>query len=192
MVDFTVRLPPLPLPVQVLLIPGDTFRAAAAEQLAEWGRRAGATMGSFREGARPQAVIAEVRACAEFNTTAICYRDAVLFVVDTPAVLVLDGKVSSEAKCCLCYTDRGCRAWLCCASSINPAGAAATLVGGIAVQLLPYNCPLVHFSVHRTWTRCPRTRCRRRCSPGVAAVDTAVHAVLPTPYRWCWWALPYN
>lgn len=49
-------------PAQVLLIPGDTFRAAAAEQLAEWGRRAGATMGSFREGARPQAVIAEVRA----------------------------------------------------------------------------------------------------------------------------------
>lgn len=44
---------------KVLLIPGDTFRAAAAEQLAEWGRRAGATMGSFREGARPQAVIAE-------------------------------------------------------------------------------------------------------------------------------------
>ncbi|GFR49985.1 hypothetical protein Agub_g12129 [Astrephomene gubernaculifera] len=44
---------------KVFLIPGDTFRAAAAEQLAEWGRRAGASMGAFREGARPQAVIAE-------------------------------------------------------------------------------------------------------------------------------------
>ncbi|GBG00483.1 hypothetical protein Rsub_13302, partial [Raphidocelis subcapitata] len=42
----------------VLLAPGDTFRAAAAEQLAEWGRRAGARMGAFREGGRPGGVLA--------------------------------------------------------------------------------------------------------------------------------------
>ena len=45
---------------QVFLVPGDTFRAAANEQLIEWGRRAGATMGTFTEGSRPMAVIAEV------------------------------------------------------------------------------------------------------------------------------------
>lgn len=44
---------------KVFLIPGDTFRAAAAEQLAEWGRRSGAVMGTFTEGSRPMAVIAE-------------------------------------------------------------------------------------------------------------------------------------
>ncbi|KAG2485732.1 hypothetical protein HYH03_015541 [Edaphochlamys debaryana] len=44
---------------KVFLIPGDTFRAAANEQLAEWSRRAGAEIGTFREGARPQAVIAQ-------------------------------------------------------------------------------------------------------------------------------------
>uniref|UniRef100_A0A7S0RKM6 SRP54-type proteins GTP-binding domain-containing protein n=1 Tax=Chlamydomonas leiostraca TaxID=1034604 RepID=A0A7S0RKM6_9CHLO len=44
---------------KVFLVPGDTFRAAAAEQLAEWGRRSGAVMGPFREGAKPQAVIGD-------------------------------------------------------------------------------------------------------------------------------------
>lgn len=44
---------------RVFLIPGDTFRAAAAEQLAEWGRRSGAVMGSFKEGSRPMAVITD-------------------------------------------------------------------------------------------------------------------------------------
>ncbi|KAI8464932.1 MAG: chloroplast SRP receptor [Monoraphidium minutum] len=42
----------------VLLAPGDTFRAAAAEQLAEWAKRSGARMGSFREGGRPGGVLA--------------------------------------------------------------------------------------------------------------------------------------
>ena len=44
---------------KVFLIPGDTFRAAAAEQLAEWGRRSNAVMGSFKEGSRPMAVISD-------------------------------------------------------------------------------------------------------------------------------------
>ena len=46
---------------QVYLIPGDTFRAAASEQLAEWARRSNAVMGSFVEGARPMTVISQVR-----------------------------------------------------------------------------------------------------------------------------------
>jgi fused signal recognition particle receptor len=43
---------------KVLLAPGDTFRAAAAEQLAVWAERSGARMGSFREGGRPGGVLA--------------------------------------------------------------------------------------------------------------------------------------
>ncbi len=48
---------------RVYVVPGDTFRAAAAEQLAEWARRASAAMGPFQEGAPPQAVIAQC--CAD-------------------------------------------------------------------------------------------------------------------------------
>jgi hypothetical protein len=36
--------------LQVYLAPGDTFRAAAAEQLAAWAKRSGAVMGQFRWG----------------------------------------------------------------------------------------------------------------------------------------------
>jgi fused signal recognition particle receptor len=44
---------------QVYLAPGDTFRAAAAEQLAEWARRSNAVMGPFKEGGRPGKVLAQ-------------------------------------------------------------------------------------------------------------------------------------
>jgi fused signal recognition particle receptor len=37
---------------------GDTFRAAAYEQLGEWGRRAGAEMGPYKEGDKPRKVLA--------------------------------------------------------------------------------------------------------------------------------------
>lgn len=43
---------------KVHLAPGDTFRAAAAEQLAEWAKRSGATIGQFREGGKPAGVLA--------------------------------------------------------------------------------------------------------------------------------------
>ncbi|KAF8056862.1 hypothetical protein HT031_006206 [Scenedesmus sp. PABB004] len=43
---------------RVLLAPGDTFRAAAAEQLSAWAARSGARMGAFKEGARPGGVLA--------------------------------------------------------------------------------------------------------------------------------------
>ena len=55
---------------KVYLIPGDTFRAAASEQLAEWARRSNAVMGSFAEGARPMTVISQVWVC-------LCIRWAV-------------------------------------------------------------------------------------------------------------------
>ncbi|KXZ50743.1 hypothetical protein GPECTOR_15g428 [Gonium pectorale] len=85
---------------KVFLIPGDTFRAAAAEQLAEWGRRAGATMGTFREGARPQAVIASnldelrQRACKDPEDTV----DLVL--VDTAGRLHTAYKLMEELALC--------------------------------------------------------------------------------------------
>uniref|UniRef100_A0A061RVJ5 Fused signal recognition particle receptor n=1 Tax=Tetraselmis sp. GSL018 TaxID=582737 RepID=A0A061RVJ5_9CHLO len=43
--------------LRVLVAPGDTFRAAAAEQLAEWANRSGALMGAFEEGAPPEDVL---------------------------------------------------------------------------------------------------------------------------------------
>lgn len=46
--------------MQVYLVPGDTFRAAAAEQLAEWAKRANVTVGAFQDKAKPQKVIAQV------------------------------------------------------------------------------------------------------------------------------------
>ena len=42
---------------RVLLVPGDTFRAAAGEQLAVWAERAGAAFHEAEEGARPHAVV---------------------------------------------------------------------------------------------------------------------------------------
>lgn len=55
---------------QVFLIPGDTFRAAASEQLAEWCRRSNAVMGEFTEGSSPQVTIERVR-----NDTGWCRGD---------------------------------------------------------------------------------------------------------------------
>jgi hypothetical protein len=49
----TAAAPSPLLSTQVYLAPGDTFRAAAAGQLAEWASRSGATMGPFKEGGRP-------------------------------------------------------------------------------------------------------------------------------------------
>ena len=41
---------------KVMLGSGDTFRAAAFEQLRTWGERTGALMGSYTEGSRPAKV----------------------------------------------------------------------------------------------------------------------------------------
>lgn len=40
-----------------MLAPGDTFRAAAYEQLQMWAERAGAEMAPFKEGMKPSAVL---------------------------------------------------------------------------------------------------------------------------------------
>ncbi|GLI62591.1 hypothetical protein VaNZ11_005267 [Volvox africanus] len=85
---------------KVYLIPGDTFRAAASEQLAEWGRRAGATLGTFREGARPQAVISSnlddlrQRACKDPEDV---YD---LILVDTAGRLHTAYKLMEELQMC--------------------------------------------------------------------------------------------
>ncbi|KAG2425447.1 hypothetical protein HXX76_013657 [Chlamydomonas incerta] len=85
---------------KVFLIPGDTFRAAAAEQLAEWSRRAGATIGAFREGARPQAVIASnlddlrQRACKDESDVFD------LILVDTAGRLHTAYKLMEELALC--------------------------------------------------------------------------------------------
>lgn len=42
---------------RVLVVPGDTFRAAAGEQLAVWAERAGASYHEAEAGARPHAVV---------------------------------------------------------------------------------------------------------------------------------------
>lgn len=42
---------------QVMLGSGDTFRAAAYEQLQTWGDRSGVKMGSYKEGSKPFKVI---------------------------------------------------------------------------------------------------------------------------------------
>ena len=41
---------------KVMLGSGDTFRAAAFEQLQTWGERTGAVMGTYTEGSRPAKV----------------------------------------------------------------------------------------------------------------------------------------
>ena len=41
---------------KVMLVPGDTFRAAAAEQLATWAERSAGVMASYKEGTKPGAV----------------------------------------------------------------------------------------------------------------------------------------
>lgn len=42
---------------EVILAPGDTFRAAGFEQLQKWSERSGAKIGSFEEGRRPSTVL---------------------------------------------------------------------------------------------------------------------------------------
>lgn len=51
--------------------------AAAAEQLGEWARRSGAVMGPFKEGARPQEVIGQVRVntVSGFKTCFHCFQN---------------------------------------------------------------------------------------------------------------------
>jgi fused signal recognition particle receptor len=59
----------------VLLVAGDTFRAAAAEQLAIWGGRVGADVVRHKEGADPAAVIFDGLAAAKSRGIDTVYID---------------------------------------------------------------------------------------------------------------------
>lgn len=59
-----------------LLAAGDTFRAAAAEQLQEWGRRAGVPVVAGQQGADPAAVVFDA-------LTAARSRDRDIVLIDT-------------------------------------------------------------------------------------------------------------
>ena len=60
---------------KVLLAAGDTFRAAAAEQLEEWGRRAGAPVIRQAEGADPSAVVFDAIMAAKSRGTDVLICD---------------------------------------------------------------------------------------------------------------------
>ena len=75
----------------VLLAAGDTFRAAAAEQLEAWGERAGVDVIRHREGADPSAVVFD--ACK-----AAMARRADVLIVDTAGRLHTKVNLMEEMK----------------------------------------------------------------------------------------------
>lgn len=75
----------------VLLAAADTFRAAAAEQLVEWGRRSGVSVIRHQEGADPSAVAFD--ACK-----AAVARGVDLLIVDTAGRLQTKANLMDEMK----------------------------------------------------------------------------------------------
>lgn len=73
----------------VVIAAADTFRAAAVEQLAEWGRRAGATVVSQAERADPAAVVHDA-------LTAARARGADIVIADTAGRLHTDASLMDE------------------------------------------------------------------------------------------------
>ena len=63
---------------KVLLGAGDTFRAAAADQLDIWGKRVGANVVRHGEGADPAAVLFDTIASAKAKSTDVVIFDTVL------------------------------------------------------------------------------------------------------------------
>ncbi len=59
----------------VLLVAGDTFRAAAAEQLEVWAKRSGADIVRHREGADPAAVVFDGLAAAKARAVDVVFID---------------------------------------------------------------------------------------------------------------------
>jgi fused signal recognition particle receptor len=59
----------------VLLVAGDTFRAAAAEQLAIWAKRSGAELVRHAEGADPAAVVFDGLAAAKARAMDVVFID---------------------------------------------------------------------------------------------------------------------
>ena len=74
---------------KVMLGSGDTFRAAAFEQLKTWGERTGAAMGSYTEGSRP----AKVRLCVAFAPADVAW-------IDSPAASMCTSMLSAQYTTC--------------------------------------------------------------------------------------------
>jgi fused signal recognition particle receptor len=62
---------------KVMLVPGDTFRAAAAEQLATWAERSAGVMASYKEGTKPGAL------CYQAVDEALAMGDVDVVLADT-------------------------------------------------------------------------------------------------------------
>jgi fused signal recognition particle receptor len=77
------------LGLSVILAAGDTYRAAAAEQLAEWAQRAGAELIRSEEGGDPGAVAFDAIAAARA-------RGADVVIVDTAGRLHTQGNLMDE------------------------------------------------------------------------------------------------
>jgi fused signal recognition particle receptor len=75
--------------LSVVLAAGDTYRAAAAEQLAEWAERAGVELIRSQEGADPGAVAFDAIAAAQA-------RGADVVIVDTAGRLHTQGNLMDE------------------------------------------------------------------------------------------------
>lgn len=76
---------------KVLLAAGDTFRAAAAEQLVLWGERTGADVIRHKSGADPGAVVFDAIAAARA-------REAEVLLVDTAGRLHTKANLMEELK----------------------------------------------------------------------------------------------
>jgi len=76
---------------KVLLAAGDTFRAAAAEQLEEWGRRAGVEVIRHQAGADPSAVVFD-------GCKAAVARGCDILIVDTAGRLHTKVNLMEEMK----------------------------------------------------------------------------------------------
>ena len=76
---------------KVLLAAGDTFRAAASEQLSIWGERAGIPVIKHKEGADPSAVVFDAVKAAKA-------RDVDVLIVDTAGRLHTKSNLMEELK----------------------------------------------------------------------------------------------
>jgi fused signal recognition particle receptor len=76
---------------QVMLAAGDTFRAAASEQLSIWGERAGIPVVKHQEGADPSAVVFDA-------VTAAKARAVDVLIVDTAGRLHTKSNLMDELK----------------------------------------------------------------------------------------------
>ncbi len=76
---------------KVMLAAGDTFRAAASEQLSIWGERAGIPVIKHKEGADPGAVVFDAIAAAKARTVDI-------LIVDTAGRLHTKSNLMEELK----------------------------------------------------------------------------------------------